>query len=568
MGHLSIVTGILFFSIASCNPIIQTENGLLKGQEQKSRGGRSYYSFTGIPYAKPPIRELRLQVRNRTPPPQPVDPWKETLDATKEGNICVQLSSSEDSLIIGDEDCLYLNVYTPNTNGKLPVMFWIHGGGFAAGSGGSVFTGGPDYFMDKDVVLVSINYRLGLLGFLSTEDEVIPGNFGMKDQVMALRWVKENIGHFGGDPSSVTIFGESAGGASTGYHLLSPMSKGLFHKAILQSGTPLCRWAVSAPGLIRQRTEAAATIAGCNIDDSETILECMKSLPANVITNLYRNLRTWNEHPLVLFTPTSEKCNSGAFLCHNPLVQFQQESDVPVIIGVNSAEGGLLAAGLFNDTSFMYPELNSEFNRLISVLLMYNHFTLPKHLAEIGEKLLKKYFPLGRIDDQSHLNAVDMCGDGFFVHCIFHMAVKLTSPVYFYLYDYQNEISFNNFVGTSKRPLGVTHADEVGSLFNLKLLTKHELNLRDTEVSKTMINIWTEFASTDQPTINGERDGQVWPKFTSINYSLVLHVDSAQPKLKQNPMSDNYRFWQELPLLSRLHDYLSASQDTSRNIKN
>lgn len=116
---------------------------------------------------------------------------------------------------------------------------------------------------------------------------MIPGNYGLKDQVLALRWVQENIAKFGGDPGQVTIFGESAGGASTGYHLLSPLSKGLFHKGILQSGTPLCRWAVAPPGLIRKRTEAVAVIAGCHFNTSEEILNCLKQLPANYIVELH-----------------------------------------------------------------------------------------------------------------------------------------------------------------------------------------------------------------------------------------------------------------------------------------
>jgi len=128
------------------------------------------------------------------------------------------------------------------------------------------------------------------LGFLSTEDDVIPGNYGMKDQVMALRWVQKNIIHFNGDPSQVTIFGESAGGASTGFHMLSPMSKGLFHKAILQSGSPVCKWAVSPIGLPRKRAHAVALIAGCNFDTSEDILQCLRKLSADYIIDLQNRL--------------------------------------------------------------------------------------------------------------------------------------------------------------------------------------------------------------------------------------------------------------------------------------
>lgn len=115
---------------------------------------------------------------------------------------------------------------------------------------------------------------------------MLPGNNGMKDQVAALRWVRGNVAKFGGDPGRVTVFGESAGGASAGYHLMSPMSRGLFHRAILQSGTPMCRWATTAPGTVRRRTVAVAALAGCDVDDSEGVLDCLQRLPAHYVVQL------------------------------------------------------------------------------------------------------------------------------------------------------------------------------------------------------------------------------------------------------------------------------------------
>ncbi|XP_050531754.1 venom carboxylesterase-6-like isoform X2 [Daktulosphaira vitifoliae] len=402
MRFLMIIIIARIFEAAYCYPFIYTQNGPIRGQTLKSRENRSYYSFTGIPFAKPPIDEYRFKA------PEPPVPWNISLDATNPPKPCLQLLSlllNMTDKLLGDEDCLYLNVYTPNINEKLPVMFWIHGGGFVIGQSGPALYG-PEYFMDKNVVLVTSNYRLGLLGFLSTEDDVIPGNYGLKDQVLALRWVKENIRQFGGDPDHVTIFGESAGSASVGYHLLSPLSKGLFHKAIMQSGSPLCKWAIAARGVAFQRAKRVANMAGCKTDTSHVMLKCLRSLKASVITQMYPDFFEWVNNPLVTFPPTVENCRSDAFICVNPLVKFQQESNVPVIIGVNSAEGGLIVAPMYNDSSLLYPEFKTDFIKLVSIVLMYKDTALPEDTVTIGEKLLKKYFSSGRVEDQSHLEAV------------------------------------------------------------------------------------------------------------------------------------------------------------------
>ncbi|VVC41625.1 Carboxylesterase type B, conserved site,Carboxylesterase, type B,Carboxylesterase type B [Cinara cedri] len=544
---------LLYLSAVSCEPVIKTAKGKIRGQILKSRYGRDYYSFTGIPYAKPPVGELRFQ------PPVEIDPWEGIWDAINDPKICVQNNHFFPimrSLIHGQEDCLYLNIFTPDLNKKLPVMFWIHGGGFLAGHSAPDLYG-PDYFMDKDVVFVSFNYRLGLFGFISTEDDVIPGNYGMKDQVMVLRWVRENIANFGGDPEQVTIFGESAGGASTGYHLLSPMSKGLFQKAILQSGTPLCCWALSSPGIIRKRTEAVATIAGCYANSSLEILNCLKKIPAFYLVELHNKLFEWINNPSILFPPVVESCNSNqeAFLCNHPITEFKQESNVPTIIGLNSGEGGLFVANLYNETSLLFPELQTDFNRLLGSLLTYKHLSLPEHWDEIGDRIMTKYFPSGKIDD--HLSTVNMLGEGTFLPCVYSMALKLSSPSYIYLFDYQNEFSFNQFYGECKKPLGVSHGDEMISMFPLKVVNPNGLNERDEEVSKLIIDIWVKFASSKTLTIDGKDDGKAWPEFKSIEKLSVLHIDSARPKLVQNPFAEKYKFWNELPLFSRLKQFTS-----------
>lgn len=209
----------------------------------------------------------------------------------KDSEICIQRDPfRRDEVLEGSEDCLYINVYTPPVDEvkskKLPVMVWFHGGGWECGSGISEYYG-PDHLLEKDIVYVSGNFRLGPLGFLSTETLDCPGNNGMKDQVEILKWVKENIARFGGDPDNVTIFGESAGGASVTYHMMSKLSKGLFHKGIAQSGTYHNPWAQPAhKGVAAKRAFKLAKLLHCENSESnwKRMLDCMRKLPADAVT--------------------------------------------------------------------------------------------------------------------------------------------------------------------------------------------------------------------------------------------------------------------------------------------
>ncbi|PSN44746.1 hypothetical protein C0J52_10743, partial [Blattella germanica] len=252
---------------------VNITQGALRGKQKVTKSGFKFFSFRGIPYAKPPVGTLRFKA------PQPPESWSGVRDAFKEGHICPQ----KDMVLQeyrGNEDCLFLNVYTPKDlnvgGGDLkPVMVWFHGGGFEKGSGNSDIYG-PDFLVPQDVVVITLNYRLGPFGFLCLDNEEVPGNAGLKDQVMALRWVQQNIKEFGGDPNNVTIFGESAGGASAHYHMLSPLSKGLFHRVISQSGTALCPWALSTTA--RERSLRLGKALGCETNDDDELLGRSKAL--------------------------------------------------------------------------------------------------------------------------------------------------------------------------------------------------------------------------------------------------------------------------------------------------
>ncbi|KAK0169506.1 hypothetical protein PV327_011530 [Microctonus hyperodae] len=169
-------------------------------------------------------------------------------------------------------------------------MVWIHGGGFVMGSGDDdIF--GPDYLIENDVVLVTINYRLGILGFLNVEDEEAPGNQGLKDQVEALKWIQQNIAQFGGDPNNVTIFGESAGAASVHYLTLSPLAQGLFHKAIIQSGVALNPWA-SSPKPLMESVEKLAAVLEKDISNVKEFVNYLRTLDAHCLVEAVEKIRT------------------------------------------------------------------------------------------------------------------------------------------------------------------------------------------------------------------------------------------------------------------------------------
>lgn len=262
--------------------VITTALGKLRGTLLTSQLGRNFYAFRGIRYAKAPVGALRFK------PAEPVEQWFDIFDATVDGPMCPQpgLNSLDVS-----EDCLRLNIFTrdlpseSNPNVKKPVIVFIHPGGFYSLSGQSKNFAGPQYFMDRNIVLVTFNYRLGSLGFLSTGTKEAPGNLGLKDQVLLMRWLKLHISRFGGDASSITLLGYGAGALSISLHMVSPMSKNLFHKAIIMSGSATGQWEL--PQEQMELAKRQAVLLKCPVRNITEMMDCMQEVRRDIYKYIF-----------------------------------------------------------------------------------------------------------------------------------------------------------------------------------------------------------------------------------------------------------------------------------------
>ncbi|XP_049957497.1 venom carboxylesterase-6-like isoform X1 [Schistocerca serialis cubense] len=530
---LAVVVALLCSS-ASAGEVVRTRQGALRGTSRVSSEGRPFHAFYRIPYAKPPVGPLRFRS------PQPPDTWTHIRDATTPGPVCTQYA-----LIVpgpplsGAEDCLYLNVFTPQLKHTepLPVMFWIHGGGWVDG-GGTAY--GPDFLMNHDVVLVTINYRLGPLGFLSTEDAASPGNFGLKDQVAALRWVRENIEAFGGDPGSVTIFGESAGGASVHYHMLSPLSKGLFHRAISQSGVSVTPWGVPRPGGL-QKAQKVAALVGCPTEPSAALVDCLRSVDDYKIVNTTPQFTEWFFSPLIPFRPAVEGEGEDSFLPKHPL-DLKPHTAVPWITGATHDEGYLFAAASIANKQIL-EDLKQDGERLLPLSLSYDG----EPQADLVTKKIKDfYFSNGEL---SASKLSELYTDGLFIWNADEAVRKYkdTAPVYYYLLSYRGKYRMTKAFGGVDLDLGVSHADDLFYLFsnNPYYPTSGDMPEKDYEVVKAMTKLWTNFAKTGNPT--PDSDPVHWPRVTSDDGLEYLDI-GEQLEVKEGLFQQRTDFWRSLPL--------------------
>ncbi|XP_030060309.1 fatty acyl-CoA hydrolase precursor, medium chain [Microcaecilia unicolor] len=519
-------------------PTVVTKYGKLQGTLLKVKGtDRQVEAYLGIPFAKPPVGPLRFSS------PQPAECWNGVRDATSNPPMCLQsqhmievirlIMKTDIPPLPVSEDCLYLNVYTSarrKKKSKLPVMVFIHGGAFVFG--GAIFSDGSPLSAYEDVVVVVIQYRLGVLGFFRSEDADISGNWGILDQIQALHWIQENIEGFGGDPHSVTIFGESAGGISVSALILSPLSKGLFHKAISESGVArMPHSIISDPQKIADYTNKIANLSGCEDRDSAATVNCLRNKTEDELLN----------SPVIANISVVPVIVDGVLLQKSPEKFLPDELDnpVPYLLGINNHEYGWLLPSMAQLSRSLQgaPEEN-----VTTVFLDLLKFMIPN--PETYNLVIEEY--LGDTEDpiQRRDRVLELFGDWFFVIPAVQTArYHRDSGLPVYLYEFQHRLSTYG----DSRPdyVKADHADEIGFVFGSCFLdTNASLLSNATEkekcFSRKMMKYWANFARTGNPNSD---ELVTWPIYDQAEQYLELDL---QQKTGTKLKDDRVTFWTEI----------------------
>ncbi|KAH7939237.1 hypothetical protein HPB52_009340 [Rhipicephalus sanguineus] len=469
--------------------------------------------YLGIPFAEPPVGKLRFR------PPVPKIPWQGTVDATAGNTACPQVA--EHAMLKGNltftEDCLYLNVWAPvaaTDSGPRPVLVWIYGGAFTFGSANSAIYNAVWLAALGDVVVVSMNYRLGILGFMNANSPEAPGNVGLLDQNMALKWVQRNIEHFGGNPELVTLFGESAGSMCTHAHIMSPLSEGLFKRAVMMSGTTynLDLWDTVQESVAK--ADKVANVIGCSnatyielSSSAEEIIDCMRNKSADELFKASFEIAAPKRAP---FLPTYH----DEFLPRNPLVAMKRGffSSVDVLAGVNSDEGA---------TYLLFP--------LVLELLAEDLQDFPRE--ELVQSLRAALWRLLRdgVPDilETYIQEVDP-GDNNALRrqYIDHLSDRLFNcPLQFFAEKHSergNKVFCYVFVHkTTMFPLpawmGAPHGSDI--LFTFGHAYAADPDSPDGRMAAAFIRVLVSFSKSGVPEIP---NGQTWPLYSESSPNMML----------------------------------------------
>ncbi|XP_028254885.1 neuroligin-4, X-linked-like isoform X1 [Parambassis ranga] len=590
---------------AQQHPVVTTNYGKLRGVKvtlpNEILGPVEQY--LGIPYALAPTGERRFQ------PPEPPMSWPGIRNATQFSPVCPQFL--EDRFLLNDmlpvwftanldtvvtyvqeqsEDCLYLNIYVPtedgtdtkrqdadfsskggsdtdihDENGLKPVMVYIHGGSYVEGTGNMI--DGSILASYGNVIVITINYRLGILGFLSTGDQAAKGNYGLLDQIQALRWIKENIQAFKGDPKRVTIFGSGAGASCVSLLTLSHYSEDLFQKAIIQSGTALSSWAVNYQPA--KYTRALAEKVGCNMLDTIDLVECLQKKNYKELIEQYITPAKYH----IAFGPVID----GDVIPDDPQILMEQGEflNYDIMLGVNQGEGFKFVDGIvdsedgvsandfdfavsdFVDHLYGYPEGKDTLRETIK--FMYTDWA-DKENPETRRKTLVALFT----DHQWVAPAVATAD----------LHAQYGSPTYFYAFYHHCQSDMKPSWADS------AHGDEVPYVFGIPMIGPTDLfncnfSKNDVMLSAVVMTYWTNFAKTGDPNQPVPQDTKfihtkpnrfeevAWTKYNPKD-QLYLHI-GLKPRVRDHYRATKVAFWLELvPHLHNINEFFQYVSTTTK----
>jgi len=525
---------------------VETIVGNISGKKIINKDGDEVHMFLGIPYAQPPVKNLRFL------PPRPMLSY-ENFEAFEYGPLCPQVNYFNNFSMAGEEDCLHLNIYskyTDSTNLK-PVMFWIHGGGFVMGSGSSY---DPTPLIKEDVLVVTINYRLAALGFLTMGNDLAPGNLGLRDQILALTWVKTLIHHFGGDPTRVTIFGESAGGMSSHALTMSPKAYDLFSAAIFESGTMLAVKEKYGYSRTHRGSLAVADYFNCSSSSyDQEMLGCLQNIPFTALLGATSTPGFGALTSHVGFMPVIDTYSNDPVLPVDYLTAMKTGyfNKVPIMTGTVQNEGALLLNTMPN-------EITEEFwnaKGTASLFMRPSFNTTELREEEILQANMMKRFYLGKenVDvSESALYISDMINDALFLspdQIVSEYASKYV-PVFNYRFDYAETGSYSllPFFITGKEDmydeatqnaLKPVHGDELFYLFKMgDLSLGNDLQMRD-----IMVRYWTNFAKYGNPSPVMSDEMTQWLTYSSEKRYLNLNL---KPEMKKEVELERMEFWRRV----------------------
>lgn len=506
-----VLVAVMLFPLAAwavgpkTQDVVRIDSGLLKGSTHAG-----VTSFKGIPFAKPPVGKLRWE------PPQPVAKWKGVRDATHYGHDCMQLPFPSDAAPLGtkpSENCLVMNVWTPaHHKANLPVMVWIYGGGFVnGGSSPAVYNG--KHFARKGIVFVSFNYRLGRFGFFAfpalTKQAKggLVGNYGFMDQIAALKWVQRNIAAFGGNPHDVTVFGESAGGMSVHVLMTSPLAKGLFEKAMVESGGG--RTMMNATGVTKGLNgRPSAEQIGVNFaksmgiqGDGAAALAKLRALPAKDIVNKMnmasmRAARSTYSGPMI----------DGKIVIGQPETLYREGKyqHVPLLLGTNSM-----------DLGFSFAKTQKQL------------------FAKFGKNAKKAEEAYGaKPDSNLRMLGMKVAADAMMIEPARFVAQTLSSqgdPVWEYRFGYVADSM------RSKWP-GAPHATEIPYVFDtVKAKYRAAATPADIKAGEETNSYWANFVKTGNPNGPGLPH---WPRYSKSKDELMIFTENHGPVAKPDPWKE------------------------------